>query len=170
MAQNYKTDWKGLQEFVGHLDKAVFDGANKAMAQVALRGEKVAVESIQKQVAPDGTAWKPLSTKYREKKIKDGFSEKIYVRTSSLFQAITSWKDVSGKKIKVYYGVKRNAINKNGENIANIAAIMEFGVNARPLWRPSRTEMLKWMVVSRIFHKLILKELITNGFNASTNR
>lgn len=92
--------------------------------------------------------WKTLTPRYRARKLREGTSEKILIRTSTLMQNInyqrTDWR--SG-----FVGVLRNVTTKDGESLVNIAAVHEFGtrdgrVPARPFFAPSQAECEQQMV------------------------
>ena len=110
----------------------------EGMRQIGLEAEKTAVEYLQKQ----DLGCKPLSERYKALKKRKGLSEKTLIATSTYFQSITSWTT----KQAIYVGVKRNVKNKDGEEVANIAKVHEYGsvkrnIPARPLWKPTLVEM-----------------------------
>ena len=103
--------------------------------------------------------WKALNKDYKDHKKRKGLSTNILVSSSAYFQAITSF--TKGKRVNV--GVKKAARDKEGNEIANIAAIHEFGsskrnIPARPLWQPTLEETTKWLAKNG-FDKIIIKKL-----------
>lgn len=116
-----------------------------ALEQIGLILEKGAVLAIQNQIAPDGTTWAELAEWYVEWKKRKGFSDQIYIMSSSYLQAITHKVEDTKEEMTTVVGVMRTAgVNaENGEEIWKIAEILEYGweqfsvhINPRPLWRP----------------------------------
>lgn len=116
------------------------------LEQIGLVIQKGAVLAIQNQVAPDGTTWAALADWYVKWKQREGFSDQIYIMSSSYIQAITH--EVDDKELSVSIGVMKNAgyePNQKGEimEIWRVAEILEYGweqfnvrIPPRPLWRP----------------------------------
>lgn len=116
-----------------------------ALKQIALILEQGAKLAIQNQVAPDGSTWEALSAWYVEWKRQKGYSEQIYLMSSSYFQAITNAVSAEGEDLAAIVGVRRDSgTSANGEeDIWRIAEILEYGweefnvhIPPRPLWRP----------------------------------
>ena len=124
--------------------KAKFAEVSRKMKQaptllkkrIGLFAEGEAKRMIRNQ---DGS-WSPLNAKYlkyktTKKKFGRNQSEKVYVATSSYFQSITSF--VRGGN--VFIGIPTGAKYPNGQSIALVAAVLEFGsvsknIPPRPLW------------------------------------
>lgn len=87
--------------------------------------------------------WKPLSEIYRQRKIKEGLSEKILIATGFYRDHIQSWV----WKGNVYFGVRKTTIHEpSGLPLWLISKIHEFGtkkIPSRPLWRPILAQFIK---------------------------
>ena len=130
-------DWKAATLLAMNLKKDLKAAQEMSLKRFAVKGEAIAIGHIENQ----DLNWEQLDPKYKAAKERQGYSDKIYVRTSTYFQNITSW--VTDGKALV--GVKRTVKNEDGESVANIAKILEYGskarnLKARPLWRPSWKE------------------------------
>jgi hypothetical protein len=89
--------------------------------------------------------WTPLKAKTVAQKLREGKSELILIATSSYFQSITSWV----KEDTAYAGVRKGIKGKDGQQIDAVAAVHEYGsptknIPARPLWKPTFDETMKW--------------------------
>lgn len=136
-------DWDKCESLIHNLGRECVDAKNTSLKRFGLKAEAIAVGHISKQ----DLGWKALSPAYLAKKIREGFSENILVRSSSYFQAITSWLPPDG--VSVYIGVTKDAKNKEGQILADIAAVHEYGsttakIPARPLWQPTYKEVIAW--------------------------
>lgn len=114
-----------------------------ALREIGLILEQGAVNAIKIQMAPDGTPWPALSDWYVTYKATKGYSDDIYVMTSTYLQNITS--RVSEEELEVVAGVMRDAgMTPDGRaEIWSIAELLEYGsdlfstaIPPRPLWRP----------------------------------
>lgn len=118
-----------------------------ALEQIGVLLERGAVLAIQNQVAPDGESWAALSEWYVSWKKRKGYSEQIYLMSSSYLQAITS--KVLEEEMTVIAGVMRDAgygakgVDAQIIEIYRVAEILEYGweqfnvrIHPRPLWRP----------------------------------
>ena len=109
--------------------------------QVGAKIEAVAVSHIENQ----DLDWAPLSTAHLAYKERKGYSEKIYIMTSTYMMNITH--KVKEDKLETDIGVMRGvATTEDGHDVADIAAVLEYGKEgftnftappARPLWRPA---------------------------------
>jgi hypothetical protein len=114
-----------------------------ALHEIALILEAGATDAIKIQMAPDGTPWAALSDWYVAWKAAKGYSDAIYIMTSSYQQAITS--HVSEEELVALVGVMRDAgeTPDGRAEIWEIAELLEYGaekfntmIPARPIWRP----------------------------------
>lgn len=150
-------DWKKVEAMMKGLTTRI-DSAQKTMlAQLALKAEAMAVERIKSQPSE----WKPLSPAYYEWKVARGFSNKTLIKTSSMMQAITS--GVAGKV--GFAGVAKNARDKEGNIIANIAAVHEYGsvkrnIPARPVWQVVKVNVVKWVRTSDLFSRTFKESIL----------
>lgn len=89
--------------------------------------------------------WKELDPKYKEWKIKNGLSEKVWKATGTLKDNIVVLKTESGTW---FAGIDSTSKYEDGTSIALVAMVHEYGspsrgIPARPLFRPTRQKMLK---------------------------
>lgn len=147
-------DWKGMDLITRGL-KGNFDQASdKGLSQLALYAERVAVKHITSQ----DLKWQKLRPQTLALKARKGLSNKTLIATSDYLQSVTSFRI---KKV-AFAGVKKEARNKDGRKITQIAAVHEFGNNdipARPLWRPTGQETVKWMLEKKLFSELVMKRI-----------
>lgn len=149
-------DWDKVQGLVGNIGKEMIEARDTSLKRFGLKAEKIAVTHISLQ----DLHWQPLSPKYLAEKIREGYSENILVRTSTYFQSITSWVE----KETAYAGVKRDVVDKDGQLVADIAKLHEYGsksgaIPARPLWQPTFDEVLKWHKLENMPEKIFLKNI-----------
>lgn len=144
--------WKQVFKVVKNLKKE----ADKAQTESLQRFGLFAEGRAKLHMSNQDLSWQPL--KASTLKYKKG--DKILIETSAYFQSITSWVN----KNTVYAGVSRKAKNGKGEEIANIAAVHEFGsksrnIPARPLWKPTLKESVNWHFKSNTPEKILIKNL-----------
>lgn len=149
-------DWNKVNAITRNLERIGKEAMKEGLAKAGLFAEGRAKSHISKQ----DLGWVPLKKTYKRSKQRQGFSTNILVKTSAYFQAITSYVI----KNTAYVGVKKVARNKEGKEIANIAAVHEFSsskakIPARPLWKPTLKETETWIKRNTIFEKLVEKKL-----------
>ena len=115
--------WDLVGLLTANLDKEIEASNKTGLKQVGLIGEKLAQEHLSNQ----DLSWKPLGIATQERKKKKGQSDKILIATSTYFQAITS----QTARNMAWIGVKKEVRNKDGEVVADIAAVHEYGSLAR---------------------------------------
>lgn len=147
--------WNAINAITANLERLGKEAMKEGLAKTGLYAEGRAKGHISKQ----DLGWKPLNQAYADSKAKKGLSNSILVSTSAYFQSITSY--VQGNV--AYVGVKKVARDKDGKQIANIAAIHEFGsdkanIPARPLWQPTIKETEKWLKKNG-FDKILLRKI-----------
>jgi hypothetical protein len=154
-------DWEKARALLTGLKEEIDIACDQTLMQIGLKGEAIVKGHISNQDLP----WRKLSSRHKANKIRKGQSEKIYVATSTYFQSITSWYE---SKKAAYIGVKRGIMHKDGDGnsveVANIGAVLEYGsrsgrIKPRPLWRPSRKELLIWAKRSDVLKNNINKRL-----------
>lgn len=150
-------DWEKVGRLISNLKEEMENAQVISLKRWSLKAEAIA----KKHISSQDLGWKPLKAATIEVKVKKGHSENILVQTSTYFQSITSWVDVSEKV--AYAGVKKTAKSKDGDNLADIAATHEFGsktgnIPERPLWRPTFAETMRWFATSNSRPSMILKE------------
>lgn len=128
---------------------------------VALRQIGAETEGLmKKRIVSQPSEWQPLGRKYFYHKWIKGESTKTLIRSSSMLQSITSYAAYP----YVFVGVKRGVKNKEGDELANIAAIMEFGsvkrnIPARSFIEPVATYQLNRIRNENLFGQRIIKYL-----------
>lgn len=148
-----KWDVAGLM--TSNLKKDIPIELEVALKQVGEEGEKHMKKFIRGQL---GT-WLPLSPQYAQRKRNKGQSSKILLASTTMWQSITS----QAVYPTVFIGVKRGKKEENGEDVANIAAIMEFGsmarnIPARPFIQPV-SDYMKLRMAGNLFGRRILEYL-----------
>lgn len=148
-------DWDRVRRIAQNINNDMEDAASKSLKQIGLVAEKISKQHISRQ----DLKWEPLKSSYKKRKRKQGYSTKTLVRTSTYFQAITSF--TTGNS--AHAGVKRSAKSKEGEELANIARVHEFGspsrnIPARPLWRPTFQETKQWISEKKPFLTELMKK------------
>lgn len=149
-------DWDRVQGLIGRLVPEIIEARNTSLKRFGLKAEKIATQHMKNQ----DLGWKALNAAYLSQKIREGYSENILIRTSSYFQAITSWVD----QAVVYIGVKKDVLDKDGNVLADIAAVHEYGsksggIPARPLWQPTFKETIEWHKRENDPVKIFLKNI-----------
>lgn len=153
----------GIKIFkVGEWDKvkAKIDSANLikgieaandlAMKNVTAIGERIVVKMLVSQTL----SWPKLQPNTLKRKLnrKPSGSNKILIDTTTYEQSITHFIDNRNG----FIGVRRVAAYKNGESIANIAAVHEYGVRSlnipkRPLFLPAKNLLMAWVKARKPF-------------------
>lgn len=146
-------DWAKVKVLTQHLGPDIKKVIRRGMKGVGLKAEQIAVKHLQAQ----DLEWAALDEKYLERKIARGGSEKTLIDTSTMFSAITS---IVVGHYGVFAGVQRNVSYKDGEDVAYIAEVMEYGsearnIPARPLWQPTYEETIAWLKESNYFGKKV---------------
>jgi len=125
---------------LSQLEELIRLNLHKTMRQIGLQVERCARMHIQNQ----DLNWVALSDSWLAEKKKHGYSEQIYIMTSSYLQNIT-WQYTEAE-FKLEVGLMRSAmwIDPNTGHITpayQIAFALEYGydpkhIPARPLWHP----------------------------------
>jgi hypothetical protein len=131
---------------LSQLDPLMRMSLKRVMSEFGAELEATAVKAIQGQMPPNQAPWPELSEWWKEWKKSKGFSEQIYIMSSSYVQAIT-WKvKETADDIQTIAGVMRDAGDTvdGGQPIWYVAEILEYGweefnvrIPPRPLWRPT---------------------------------
>lgn len=158
MAVERVGDWNRVTALIGNLANEMQQARTISLQRWGLKAEGLAKNHIRDQ----DLSWTKLKAETIATKIRKGYSDNILVMTSDYFQAITSW--VYDKEVALA-GVKKVAVNSEGQQIADIAAVHEFGSNsgnipARPLWQPVFAETMEWYVKSDSRPDIIFMERI----------
>lgn len=158
--------WDLAKRFTANIGKDIADEANKALKQIGSEAEGNMKKYIRDQIGFGSSEypWPKLSDAYAAyKKRKKGLSNKTLIATSSMFQSITS----IAAYPTVWVGVKRGKLDvgpggKGKEDVANIAAVMEWGskkrdIPARPFLRPVNDYMQMKIKSGNLFGKRIIE-------------
>lgn len=129
---------KRNENFVNVFSNTVLETTARRMNKLATKFRDKLVSVIENQ----SFNWKPLSEKYKERKIKEGYDPRIFIRTGDYIDSITVFRDVYRDKGVVYsIGVedREHKGEDNDINLVLLARFLEFGTSkmpARPHWRP----------------------------------
>lgn len=152
--------WDVAGMFTRNLKKDIPEELQVVLRQVGLEAEGLMKKYIvgQEGVSSSKYKWKELSEDYLKYKKRKKLSKKILVATSSMVQSITS----IAMYPKVFIGVKRGAKNKEGDDLTNIAATMEYGsekrsIPARPFLQPINDLMKQKIEKENLIGKRILE-------------
>ena len=137
--------WSNVAAAIANIGLEMEKAKGIALKQWGLHAEALA----KKHMSTQDMGWEELKPATLAAKIRKGQSENILIATSDYFQAITSWTD----KEAAYAGVKKGVKDREGNVIADIAAVHEYGsksgeIPARPLWQPVYKETMEWFVKS----------------------
>lgn len=116
-------DWKKVKKM---LQSSRFDKVSKALQQATHKAAVLLVKEIKKGViaqAPGGKAFTPLAESTVDKK----GSSKALIDTGFLVNSITQL--LQGDQ--AFIGLLKTAVNDEGENMANIGAVMEYGATIK---------------------------------------
>lgn len=129
---------------LAQMEELIRKNLHRTMRKIGVQLEAKARLHIQHQ----DLNWKALSDEWLAYKKKNGFSNQIYIMTSSYIQNIT-WQ-YTETDFKLDVGLMRSAMWINPENghiepLADIAFALEFGydpknIPKRPLWGPTLEE------------------------------
>jgi len=149
-------NWNGARRLTQNLQKEIVLANTTTLRQIGLKTERLIIKWIERQPS----SWPPLSDKYKRYKSKKGYSNLMLRRTGDMINRITSYATPE----MVFIGVKKNVKYKNGEEIANVAAVMEFGskkrnIPLRPFLSPAHSVMLRKIREERLFQKMLLENL-----------
>lgn len=153
-------NWGAISRLVKNIDRDLIEARKISLRRFVLFAEG----SAKKHLRDQDLKWKPLSAKYLVAKVKRGGSGKILIDTSTYFRNITGYI----KNETALVGIKREAKDKKGNVLANIARVHEFGsparnIPARPLWQPVLKESIEYMKKSGN-PAVIYLELIENKY------
>lgn len=149
-------DWNKAINLTSNMNTVIDRSIRTTLMQISARAEAMAVKFMSDQ----SLKWEPLSRKYLTQKQRKGLSTKILIATSTYFQSITS--QTNG--YTGFAGVLKQIRNKDGEEIADIAQVHEYGsigrgIPPRRLWHVVYVEMRKFIKTSRIFETNVIRDL-----------
>lgn len=131
-----------------YLIKGIDEANELALKNVTAMGETIVVKMLQSQTL----SWAPLKPATLKRKLKKGGSNKTLIDTTTYFQSITNFvKNRDG-----FIGVRRISAYKNGQEVANIAAVHEYGskslgIPKRPLFLPAKNLLMAWISKNKPF-------------------
>lgn len=141
-------EWNKVLRISRNMEATIRRSLPQTMMKVTLKAERMAVKFMSDQNLP----WEKLSTQYLNRKARQGLSNKILIATSSYFQSITS--KVEG--FDGYTGVFKQVKNKEGQEVADIAMIHEYGsikrnIPPRRLWSVVLNDVHDWLAKTKPF-------------------
>jgi len=147
--------WDIAGLFTRNLKRDITEEMAVALKQIGLEGEGL----MKKYIRDQKGNWQMPSALYLKYKQKKGLSNKTLMATTLMVQSITSVEAYP----KVFIGVKRGVKNKEGVEVANIAAVMEFGsekrnIPARPYMAPVN-EIMQEKLDNNLLGKRIVEHL-----------
>ena len=130
--QRAQKQTKSFTRFISVLRSEVVLNAFEVNKEIARRVVQLARQTIKTQAYN----WIPLSQKYLERKIAEGYDRRIYIRTGELLDGI-SWGVTHGR---IWVGIPSRKIHKDsGLPLWLLSRFLEFGTSTippRPIWRP----------------------------------
>lgn len=151
-------DWKKAQNMSNNLKKDINHANTVALKQIGLKTERLVVKYIQSQPK----TWPPLSEDYLRRKERQGDSNLMLRKSGTYINSIRS--SVEEPKKLVFVGVKKEAVSDEGEVLANIGAVLEYGsekinVKPRPHFEPVKKQMLRKIKTEKLFTNYLNNEL-----------
>jgi len=154
--------WDVAGLFTRNLKKDIPEELKVVSRQIGLEAEALVKKYIvsQQGFSDSKYKWSKLSDAYVAYKKRKKLSNKTLIATSSMVQSITS----VAMYPKVFIGVKRGTKNKDGDDLTNIAATMEFGsekrnIPERPFLRPINDLMKQKIEKENLVGKRIMEFL-----------
>lgn len=116
---------------------------DKVMKVSAFKLERIMVLHIQNQDLDH----EPLSEEYLARKIAEGYSKGILIRTGTALETI---RVIEIDSDSYFVGWPRGIKEEDGEELFNIMAVHEYGSNdgtipERPVVQPSLEELAEWL-------------------------
>ena len=153
-------DWDKAINMSNGMSSAIDKSVRQTMGRVTLKAERWAVKFMSEQ----SLSWQPLSNQYLDKKARAGLSSKILIATSTYFQSITS--KVEG--YNGFTGVFRQVKSPDGQEVADIAAIHEYGsiarnIPPRRLWGVVFQHTRSWLIKNKPFAVEALNQIKKQG-------
>ena len=133
--------WGAVKKLGNSLKKL----AGQSQKETLEKAHKKAYEIVVNHMDRQDLAWEPLAESTIAQKARDGYSTDILIRTRLYRESIES--GVEGDAS--YVRVNPSATTRKGDSLTLIAAVHEFGsyangIEARPLWAPSKREFEAW--------------------------
>ena len=149
-------DWELVKRLSQRLPSVLDQSTKQTLMQITLKAEGMAV----KFMAEQSLSWQPLSRQYLDTKRREGLSTKILIATSTYFQSINS----QVKNNVGFAGVLKQVRNDDGEVVADIAKIHEFGsigrnIPPRRLWLVVFKHMRQFLIKNRIFERNAVNDM-----------
>lgn len=132
---------------------------------------KEIAKRVKEHIRYQDLPWRHLTQEYADRKDEDGWDDRILMASQTYYDAIQVI--TKGSQHMIYVGVPRGIygpkIGGNGRNkleVAQIAAIHEYSMNAkrrRPLWNPTIREMGNTKGIKAKYMDYLYKELRRRG-------
>ena len=151
-------DWSGARRLTREMKGVISDSNTRTLMQIGLITERKVIKFIQSQPG----IWPALNEKYKARKIAMGESNLMLRRSGQYINNISSWVDAPVPQ--VFIGVKKTVTDDEGNELANIGAIMEFGskkagIPARPHFNPVHRVMRIKIQKDNMFGQEAMKQL-----------
>lgn len=161
-------NWDTVTRMVRGLEADMLQASHSCLTKWCLKAEATAKLHMSAQ----DLNWTPLNPDYLQDKIRQGLSENTLIATSDYFQAITSYVSpmARGNNPTGWAGVKKAVLNADGEVIADIAKVHEYGsrvrnIPARPLWQPTYAETVSWIGATKSVQPTqVFKQLVRTKY------
>lgn len=160
MADNIRRfgDWDKARRMSKGLKNDIVDANKVALKQVGLKTERLVVKYIKSQPK----TWPPLEEKYLRAKTRQGYSNLMLRKTGTYVNSIRSSVEDAGSL--VFVGVKKEAQSDDGEVLANIGEVMEYGsekrnIKPRPHFGPVKKLMTRKIKEEGLFTQYLNAQL-----------
>lgn len=149
-------DWDLVRNMTMKMGATIDQSLKQSLMQITSRAEMMAVRFL----ADQSLSWQPLSKRYLDQKERKNQSNKILIATSTYFQSVTS--KVSGNV--GFAGVLKKERDKDGNVIADIAAVHEYGsigrnIPPRRLWIVVFKHMRQFLVKNKMVQRNVITDI-----------
>ena len=83
--------------------------------------QDVTLETVSREFTDNANSWKPISEKYKQEKLEQGFDGRVGIRTGGLMWASTQGATVITTPQKLDWMVNLNHTNSEGERVGDYA-------------------------------------------------
>ena len=126
-------DWDKLEQTLKALQQN-----NRAYQNVIRQVADKITEAIWDLIESQSIELEPLVKEYEFRKIKEGYDERILIRTGDFINSIDVTDiTIQGNDIRVFIGV-RDGVTKTGISMQQLAEFLEYGTEDMPAREPFR--------------------------------
>lgn len=154
--------WDLAGMFTRNIGREIAEELDVSLKQIGAEGEGLMKKYIRGQMgfSNPNHKWEKLSDAYLAYKKRKGLSDKTLMSSTSMVQSITS----QAAYPRVFIGIKRGVKNKEGDDLVNIAATMEYGskkrsIPARPFIQPVNDFLMMKITSGNLLGKRIIEHL-----------